>query len=215
MLRRLYEDRAFIEFMEVVKHCKSLPVIEELLPTALADREEMYFMFLGMVTISGYRLVEQGGVFFCKANGCTVMCPICGGELFMRSLRSRTLIDTDGKKIILMIRRLICGQCRRLHHELPDIVVPYKRHSAETIEAIIGGGEVAEEKRTVRRIAAWWQMVEVYFLNIMKSLGEKYRLPRVRKPAFRELVRAAVNSGNWIFAGKLCTRSASESWRRA
>jgi hypothetical protein len=168
-----------------------------------------------MVTISEYRLVEQGGVFFCKANECTVMCPICGGELFMRSLRARKLTDAGGKKIILMIRRLICGQCRRLHHELPDVLVPYKRHSAETIEAIIEGKEVAEEKRTVRRIVLWWQIVGAYFLNIMKSLWEKYGLPPARKPAFRELVRAAVNSGNWIFAGKFCTRSVSVSRRRA
>lgn len=121
----------------------------------------------------------------------------------MRGHRLRKLIDTDGEKKILMIRRLSCGRCERLHHELPDIVVPYKRHSAETIETIIDGKEVAEERRTSGRIAAWWRIVAIYFLNIMKSLGEKYGLPPVRKPAFRELVRAAVNSGNWIFAGKV------------
>ncbi len=137
----------------------------------------------------------------------TVTCPVCGGELYVRGLRKRKLIDTEGKKITLMIRRLRCGKCGRLHHELPDIVVPYKRHSAETIEAIIGGGEVSEEKRTVRRIAAWWRMVGAYFMSVMKSLWEKHGLPSVPKPAFRELVRAAVNSGNWIYAAKVCTRS--------
>ncbi len=125
----------------------------------------------------------------------------------MRGLRKRKLIDTDGQKVALMIRRLCCRKCCRLHHELPDIVVPYKRHSAETIEAIIGGGEVAEEKRTAQRIAAWWRMVGAYFLSVMKSLWEKHGLPPVPKPAFRELVRAAVNSANWIFAEKVCTRS--------
>ncbi len=110
-----------------------------------------------------------------------------------------------------MIRRLICGRCGRLHHELPDIVVPYKRHSAQTIEAMISGSEVGEEKRTVQRIVAWWRTVGTYLVDVMKSLMAKYRLQLRRKPAFRELVRAAVNSGNWIFAAKVCTRSVSES----
>jgi hypothetical protein len=133
----------------------------------------------------------------------------------MRGLRLRRLIDNDGEKIVLKIRRLNCDQCGRLHHELPDVIVPYKRHSAETIKAIIEGTEVAEDRRTIGRIKAWWQIVVIYFLNILKSLGEKYGLPLVPKPAFRELVRAVVNSGNWIFAGNLCTRSASASRRRA
>lgn len=137
----------------------------------------------------------------------TATCPVCSGELFVRGLRERKLIDTEGEKITLMIRRLRCGKCGRLHHELPDVVVPYKRHSAESIEAIISGGEVAEEKRTAQRITAWWRRVGAYFMSVMKSLWEKHGLPSVPKPAFRELVRAAVNSANWIFAAKVCTRS--------
>lgn len=133
----------------------------------------------------------------------------------MRGLRARGITQTDGKKIVLMIRRLRCGKCGRLHHELPDIVVPYKRHSTETIEAIINGGEVGEETRTTRRIEVWWRMVGAYILRVLKSLWEKYRLPPVRKPAFRDMVRAAVNSGNWIFARELCTRSVLEPRRRA
>jgi hypothetical protein len=145
----------------------------------------------------------------------TAICPVCGGELFVRGLRKRKLIDTEGEKLTLMIRRLRCGKCDRLHHELPDMVVPYKRHSAETIEAIIGGDEVAEEKRTAQRIASWWRKAGAYFLSVMKSLWEKHRLPPVPRPSLRELVRAAVNSGNWIFATELCTRSVSESRQRA
>ena len=139
------------------------------------------------------------------------MCPVCGGELLVRSLRKRKMIDGDGKKITLMIRRLLCEKCKRHHHELPDCIVPYKRHSAGTIEKIISGGEVGEESRTARRIAAWWCEVGPYFLNILKSLGEKYKIPHNRAPTFREMVRAVVNRGNWIFAGRICTRSVSAS----
>lgn len=46
LLRSLYKDKAFVEFMEVVRYCKGLPVIEELLNKAADDKEGMYFMFL-------------------------------------------------------------------------------------------------------------------------------------------------------------------------
>ncbi|MCD7715322.1 MAG: DUF6431 domain-containing protein [Lachnospiraceae bacterium] len=43
----------------------------------------------------------------------------------------------DGETIILIIRRFRCLDCLRIHHEFPDIVVPYKRYDAETIERIM------------------------------------------------------------------------------
>jgi hypothetical protein len=94
-------------------------------------------------------------------------------------------------------------------------MVPYKRHSADTIEKIIQGaaddcGTDCEE-RTIKRIILWWQIVAPYFLNILKALYEKYKIPYNSTPSFREIVRAVVNSGNWIFARSLCTRSVSLS----
>jgi hypothetical protein len=129
---------------------------------------------------------------------------VCGGELFTKGLRKRKLILSGEEKITLMIRRLQCEHCGRIHHELPDILVPYKRHCSATIEAVIGGGDqVAVETRTNQRIAEWWRKVGTYFLRVMKSLFVKYEIPPVEKPAFGEVVRAAVNSGNWIFAAEL------------
>jgi hypothetical protein len=65
-----------------------------------------------MVMTPDYRLVKQGGKTFCniKYNKCL---PICGEPLFMRSWRSRSLIDSDGEKSNLMIRRLMCSGCDR------------------------------------------------------------------------------------------------------
>lgn len=45
--------------------------------------------------------------------------------------------QADGDSRTLLIRRLRCGDCGRVHHELPDIVVPYKRYDSETIEEIL------------------------------------------------------------------------------
>ncbi|MED4936026.1 DUF6431 domain-containing protein [Heyndrickxia coagulans] len=39
--------------------------------------------------------------------------------------RDRKAIDRSGKKHIYNIRRLQCEQCGKIHHELPEFLVPY------------------------------------------------------------------------------------------
>jgi len=120
------------------------------------------------------------------------------------------LLDTAGIKQKLKIRRLKCEKCERIHHELPDCIVPYKLHCAETIENVIEGKnvDVPCERRTIRRVLAWWNIVLPYFLQILKSLSEKHGIRFGEPPAFVEIIRAAVNSNNWIFSNLICTRSA-------
>ena len=130
----------------------------------------------------------------------THCCSVCSAELFLRGLRSRTLTDSSGDKIKLIIRRLQCSGCSRIHHELPDCIVPYKRHCAETIESIINNSvTIPCENRTIRRISAWWRVVNPYFMNILKSITEKHKIKFQAAPSFREIVRAAAGSCNWIF----------------
>ncbi|MGI6467766.1 MAG: DUF6431 domain-containing protein [Syntrophomonadaceae bacterium] len=57
-----------------------------------------------------------------------IACPCCSGILKAISRRKRSCIDSLGEKVILSIRRLRCVECKRIHHELPDMLVPYKRH---------------------------------------------------------------------------------------
>jgi hypothetical protein len=127
------------------------------------------------------------------------------------------MTDPAGHKVKLMIRRLYCPNCKRLHHELPDCVVPYKRHCTETIEAVINGTRegLPCENKVIRRILAWWEKVLPYYLGVIKSLWEKYRVELYSTPSFKAIVRAAANSNNWISAGFVCTRSGSLSWERA
>jgi len=119
------------------------------------------------------------------------------------------MIDIREAKITLKIRRLKCQKCRKIHHELPDCIVPYKRHGAETIEAIIDGRseEVPCDNRTIRRIERWWSIMLPYYINIMKSLTEKYQIEFHEPPLFREIIRAVVNTNSWNFARKICTRT--------
>jgi len=157
-------------------------------------------------------LWSRAVLLFVQSNE-TGVCPICGEPLFLRGWRLRGLIEADGEKRALFIRRLRCSGCGRIHHELPDCVVPYKRHCAETIEEIAGGitGGTPCEERTLRRITAWWSVMAPYFLSVLKALAEKYRTPYPAAPAFREIVRAAVNSNHWTFPNSICTRSACMS----
>ena len=39
----------------------------------------------------------------------------------------------DDSCIFLVVRRLRCRGCKKISHELPDMVIPYKRYESDTI----------------------------------------------------------------------------------
>ena len=128
----------------------------------------------------------------------------------MRGWRQRKLINSEGNIEKLKIRRLRCPGCKRIHHELPDCIVPYKRHCAKTIEDIINNKTAGApcENGTIGRVKGWWETMQPYFLNIIISLAEKYQAQFKTPPAFKEIIRAVVNGGAWTFVKTICTRSA-------
>ena len=101
---------------------------------------------------------------------------------------------------MLVIRRLRCRACGIIHHELPSIIMPYKRRSAETYEKVIAGdtAEVYCEISTIRRIRNWWAACQLYFKSIIASLKEKYGAILTEHPAPKEIVRAVVNAHLWV-----------------
>ena len=126
-------------------------------------------------------------------------CPICGGDLSAFGRRLRKVIDSGGATLRLIIRRLRCGGCGKIHHELPDMVVPYKRYCAETVEAIITGETAAIvcEEGTIRRIRAWWMACRLYFESVIASLQEKYEIAFSSNMAPSEIFRAVTNAHLW------------------
>ena len=44
-----------------------------------------------------------------------------------------------GVVVFLLLRRLYCRKCRRLHIELPACLSPYKQYDVEVIESVIDG----------------------------------------------------------------------------
>lgn len=72
-----------------------------------------------------------------------------------------------------MIRRLRCSLCKRVHHELPDILVPYKRYGSESIEAVVSEEDtltVAADESTIRRWKRWFLELSTYFAGALVSI---------------------------------------------
>ena len=164
-----------------------------------------------MVIFSSYKLkelIEDAVVVFIVVNTMACLpCPVCRGELSGFGKRRRIFIDTDNSKKTLLIRRLRCASCGKIHHELPDILVPYKRHCAETIEDIINNeAEVAEyEESTVYRIRAWWRGLLVYIHGVLGSLKAKYGVAFSNPLKPKEVVRALANAHLYVATRSACT----------
>lgn len=147
-------------------------------------------------------------------------CPHCSREMNVVGSRNRKSTGLDGAEKTLIIRRLRCDSCEKIHHELPDFIVPYKHYDAQVIENILkGSGKPAEscspcEDSTARRTIRWFSLLLPYFEAAIRSLIEMNRyhnelvlelsellpLSASRLPAgwLVRLVRALVNSGRWL-----------------
>ena len=91
----------------------------------------------------------------------------------------RSCINTHGNKIVLSIRRLRCADCKRIHHELPDILVPYKHHVRESIETTITEEKqmsVIADESTLKRWQNWFFERADYFHGCLTSIILGYHL---------------------------------------
>jgi len=120
--------------------------------------------------------------------------------------RHRKVIEEDGGEKILLIHRLFCAKCETIHHELPDIFVPYKRHCATTIENIISGSDndVCCEESTIRRIRGWWQALYIYFKGVCDALAAKHGIRFADPLQPKETVRAVANAHLWLSTRSAC-----------
>ena len=108
-----------------------------------------------------------------------ISCPCCSGELKTIGRRRRGCVDSLGEKIILSIRRLRCVECKRIHHEIPDMLVPYKRHVRESIEAVITRGaeiSVIADESTLKRWRSWFNERADYLRGCLASIILRYDL---------------------------------------
>jgi hypothetical protein len=120
-----------------------------------------------------------------------------------------------------MIGRLRCKSCNRIHHELPDILVPYKRYGSESIESVVTGDTtltVAADESTISRWKRWFSELATHFLGCLVSIAIRFNKDFVeeqsalpRSPLQRiwlhvgdaprwlaRVVRPVVNTNYWI-----------------
>lgn len=130
-----------------------------------------------MVIITKYDLVEKPNRGLYVRSKEQNHCPCCMGPLKVIGSRPRGYINGAGNKIILIIRRLNCINCYQIHHELPDILVPYKRHERESIETVLTSNKaltVAADESTIRRWRIWFNKFSQYFLGCLESIAFRY-----------------------------------------
>lgn len=86
-------------------------------------------------------------------------CPVCGEEMHPYGRRQRIGLLADGRKVFLFIRRLWCPRCKRIHHELPDFLLPYKHFIMACIKKVFRkqGGTVCCENSTIYRWRRWFR----------------------------------------------------------
>ena len=166
-----------------------------------------------MNSISNWELERNGflnGVCVFRVRaGEICYCPICFGKLIKKGWRARFLIRIKPgateeycepyEKICLLIQRQKCKKCNKIHHQLPDCIVPYKRLSLEIIENIIMQPEKQTliDEGTIKRILTWWAIMTAYILGVAPSLMEKHKVIITPDKKLAAIVRALVNSHLW------------------
>jgi len=147
-----------------------------------------------------------------------ICCPCCQAALKPYDRRERKCRDANGDWQVLVIRRLRCQnpRCQRIHAELPDFLVPYKRYRVGVIAAVLDGtAQIAPlEESTRQRWRIWYRQLRGHLLGVAASIMRQFQetartllaspkteifpIQETDLPSLADLVRLAVNSGNWI-----------------
>ena len=102
-----------------------------------------------------------------------VPCPCCFERLKVIGSRPRKFVTKAGEKKILIVRRLRCSNCKKIHHELPDILVPYKCYECSSIETVIDNVDnidVAADDSTIYRWKCWFNCILKYLVNCIQAI---------------------------------------------
>ncbi len=167
--------------------------------------------------MSSLKIPKQG--FFVRSKEEENFCPCCSGKVKCIGSRIRKYFDSQGSKN-LRIRRLRCEKCNKVHHELPDIIVPYKRYGSKCIESVITDKEneaVPAEESTLLRWKKWFKQTADHFYGCLRSIAISFGKSSLRDFCGRisllhrlwhyvgdaegwlaRVVRPVVNSNNWV-----------------
>lgn len=108
-----------------------------------------------------------------------IPCPCCDGPLKVAGSKERVWYRSSGTRHLLIIRRLHCVSCTKMHNELPDVLIPYKRYGVESIEPVVDGVEpieVAADDATLVRWRQWFMTWATYALGCLNSIAMRFQL---------------------------------------
>jgi hypothetical protein len=115
-----------------------------------------------------------------------------------------------------------CAFCNKIHHELPNTLVPYKRYDRESIESMITESKpaVASDESTLKRVRTWFLSWLVYAVAALSAIERRKNFPagELSNPLHSSLlkcgqvmngwlanaVRALVNLNLWVHTRSAC-----------
>jgi hypothetical protein len=144
-----------------------------------------------MIIVGTYTLVKTDDEFFHKMKiSNELLCPICHNKTIKSGIRRRKYIDIDSIQQQISLPRVWCPKCNRTHNVLPDFLIPYKRHCAETIEICIDSAPVAApvsapdsppdtsnlflEVSTCSKIKDWFLRRASDYKKYLAAIGARY-----------------------------------------
>lgn len=134
-------------------------------------------------------------------------CPCCESSLKVTGSRRRVWYRNSGDKEKLIIRRLHCERCHKTHHELPDVLIPYKRYGVESIEQVVDDQtvDVPADESTLFRWRQWFQVWGAYAVGCMISIARRFQLDLAAedtsgppRTVLQRIGRKGKKSGKWL-----------------
>ncbi len=164
-----------------------------------------------MIILAHYRLKfnQEEECFECipLIDGFPI-CPHCAQHLKYRDCRLRVCKRYGGEKCWILIRRLYCPECHRMHNELPDFLVPYKHYAAKEIEDVLDEAVTADDtaaenfpcEATMERWKGWLSRNAVNMDGLLKQLGVKIMGLReeLLESGISPLARLRENGSGWL-----------------
>ena len=135
----------------------------------------------------------ENWVFFVRSAEQHI-CPVCENDLFVIGSRRRIGRKPTGERVTYIIRRLRCKGCERIHHELPELFVPYKRYESACIETVLSNGQVSDvaaDESTLYRWRGWFEKCWRYWVNCLAVMAAQIGNPveRLSEPSLSALQR--------------------------
>ncbi len=134
------------------------------------------------------------------------ICPCCHStQRKVIGSRNRKVLETDEpngdlQEKVLRIRRLQCHNCQKIHHELPDLLVPYKRHASATIEAVLEETQAPLEASTLRRLNVWFDGITCHLLGVLHTMDRDDTMEKTPDTgtALQRLRKYVGNAPGWL-----------------